>query len=168
MEKEPTVNIRKKRIDYRIDYFWSKFKYSGLNNFESLSDVKKYQKIDKKIYLKIVKRFFLVYFNEVFYLNRPMYFVFGGEVIRVRVGNFILSRNYVKTYINSCISFLWYNRPMQSFFDNCRINLMNGKDELCPMAALRRQWTRENDVGELPAMKQKLKEAITDHKMFRL
>ena len=157
---KPTQLVnQEERISFKIDYFYKKF-VSNNRFIESLGEKKKEQTISFQLYRKIIKTFFLIYFNEVFFSTKPLYFMLGGVLERVRITPFRALNNHL---IKSTVSVIWYLRPMNTM-SACSIRLMNGSTGAMPK--LRNQWAEENDLGLLkskPERKNEIKETKTKY-----
>lgn len=149
------------KLHYKIDYFYANF-IKKHKYFDSLEGKNRRQKVvTLKMYKKIVSTFFTIYFYEAFYLDRPMYFILSGKIIRVRTTEFITMAN---NKIKPVITVLWFLRPLFSLA-KCRIAMVTGSTNIIPK--IRREWTSQNDLGMLPIIMVKKKE-ILDNKLMYL
>lgn len=156
-----------KRETIKIDFIYEKFKNSGLNYFESLSEKKTKRKIDKRTYRKIVKRFFSIYFNEVYFLNRRFYFLFGGYITKVRCGNWIRETKNKKSFSKAShsIGLFWYNRPCARFWFSFTLRKMKGSSNQIPK--IEKDWKNSNDIFQLPLSKVKKRELKESKQLFK-
>lgn len=149
------------RIDFKIDYFYEEFKKK---RFKFLSTKKKrgQEIVSFAMYKRIISMYLKIYFNELFFIRKPHYFFFGGEIIVCKVSKFV---NYSNVLIPNSITVLWYNRPLEFYINKFRMYLMNGKRNTIPK--LKRKWMKENNVDELPLIKDKLKEFFDNKIIFQ-
>lgn len=142
----------------KVDYFFDKFKYSGLNNFESLSKGgKTKKKITLAVYKSILLKFFTVYFYDLYFLKRKMYFFFGGEIMLNKCGNWIRDRKLggLKKAAES-IGWFWFNRPCKRFEYAFKLKKQTGSSNRLPL--IENEWKESNDVGILKTLSQLKKE----------
>lgn len=155
------------RESIKIDAFFRKFNLSGLNNFEELSKFKKHQKLDKRKYKKIVKKYLEVYFNEVYFLNRKFYFFLGGYIFKVRCGNWIRKTKGKEDYsiADHSIGLFWYLRPCARFWFSVSIRKQKGSSNMIPV--IEKQWKKENDIQSLSLSKDFKKELKQERKLYK-
>lgn len=142
--------------------FYDNFNASGKNRFRSLRKINQEQ-ISYTLYCKIIKRFLLIYFYEVFFLDKPLFFLLGGKLKKCRISKFFTKRNVL---INETVSFVWFMIPFNSLFARLRIDIQKGSSNIMPK--LRKEFCQTNDVGLLPLKKELQKEFIERKIMFRL
>ncbi len=124
-----------------------------LNYFPELGKKSTERKLSYGLYCKIIKRFLLIYFYEVFFLDKPLFFILGGKIVRCRISPFI---DNGKRSIKKTISIFWYLKPYYCHKDLFLIQLQTGKRNTIPK--LRREFLESNDVGLLPLKKDMIKE----------
>lgn len=156
------------RETFKIKDSFNKFNYSGLNNFPSISKFKKHQKIDFKKYKSIIKKYFTIYFYEVYFLNFDIYFFLGGKITKTRCGNKIASQKTKDgklITINPSVGLLWYNRPSSRWWFSLSIKKQAGSTNMLPL--IEKEWKAENDVGMLPHYGKKIQEIRKENKIFQ-
>lgn len=131
---------------FRIDHFYRSFKRSGLNHFPSLSKFKKHQKVSKSLYRKIISSYLRIYFYEAYFIDRKIYFFFGGYLFKVRCGNWIKPSSRDKKYeiANHAIGLFWSERPCPRFWFSIKIRKLKGKANIIPK--IEKEWKSENDI----------------------
>lgn len=149
------------RLDYKIDYFYDKFKKKKFK-YESTRKKRGQETVSFSMYKRIISMYFKIYFNELFFIRKPHYFFFGGEIITCKVSKFVNKQNIL---IPNSITVLWYNRPLDFYIKKFRMYLMNGKRNTIPK--IKRKWMQENNVDELPLIKDKLKEFFDNKIIFQ-
>lgn len=148
------------RIHIRARHFYDNFNKPRHNNFRSLGYKKAQRKVSYTLYCKIIKRFLLIYFYEVFFIDKPLFFFLGGKLIRCRISNFFTDRGVL---INKTISVVWYLRPEKSMVSKFRIDLQKGSSNIIPK--LRREFCESNDVGLL-SLKKDLHQKFMEQKIL--
>ncbi len=159
---EETLDSRNEiRLVYNIAYFYGKFlqKYRYLDSLEGKR--KKDKKLTYRQYRLIVKTYLKIYFYEVFYIDRPLYFCLTGKLMRVRTTAFTMNN----TKLSPSITVIWYLKYLQTLDYLCTIKLMNGSTSL--IAKIRKQWKNENDLGMLPMISVKKKEFKDKNLMYQ-
>lgn len=105
-------------------------------------------------YTKIIKTFLVIYFYEVFFLSYPIYFLFGGKIIKNRIPGKVVrsklkSQNNELISLNDSVGFLWYDRPFKKFKEFTFKKLVGKTGSL---QKIQREWMQCNDVGILPTL----------------
>ncbi len=146
--------------------FKSRDFYNDFNNrkncFRSLGRKKEQKKVSYTLYQKIIKRFLLIYFYEVFFIDKPFFFFLGGKVRRCRISQFFTKEN---TLIKPSISFLWFLRPHVRFTSIVRVDIQKGSTAVMPK--IRKKFMENNDVCLLP-LKNKLMQEYLDNNLMHL
>lgn len=151
------------RLVYNIAYFYGKFIKEN-KYIDSLAGKRKKDRIlTLKQYKLIIKTYLKIYFYEVFYIDRPLYFCLSGRLTRVRVTPFTIFRNNIK--LKAAITIVWYLKYLKSMDSHCTIKLMNGSSSA--VSKIRQQWAKENDLGLLPMIIVKRKELINNNLMYQ-
>ena len=71
------MSENKNRLVFKSRDFYNDFN-SSKNNFRSLGKKREQRKVSYTLYQKIIKRFLLIYFYEVFFVDKPFFFFLGG------------------------------------------------------------------------------------------
>lgn len=145
---------------YKSDYFYSNFKKNH-RFIESLPGKRKKDRVlTYTQWKKIIYTYFKVYFFELFYIDKPLYFILSGRAIRVRTTPFLTPK---KALIKSSITMLWYLKPLYSL-GRCRINFIRGSNGIMPK--IRQEWAKNNDVSLLPMIRETKKKMIQNKTLF--
>lgn len=109
-----------------------------------------------KDYKKIIKAYLTIYTYELFFLNFPMYFFFGGKIIKNNIPSKVVFSNLKKENnklisLNSSVGFFWFDRPLQKMdeFDFKKIRGSTGS-----LQKIQKEWLNENDPSSLPTVQQ--------------
>jgi hypothetical protein len=149
----------------KVDYFYKKFHFSGLNNFESLSPKKSHQRVSYKLYKEILLKFFTIYFYDVYFLKRSMYFFFGGDLMLNKCGNWIReNKKEGLKKANSSVGLFWFNRPCKRFEYAFKLKKQTGSSNRLPV--IENEWKESNDIGLLKTLTV-LKKELTISKFFK-
>jgi hypothetical protein len=149
----------------KVDYFYNKFNYSGLNNFESLSPKKAHQRVSYKLYKEILLKFFTIYFYDVYFLKRSLYFFFGGSLKINKCGNWIReNKKEGLKKANWSIGLFWYNRPCRRFEYAFKLKKQTGSSNRLPI--IENEWKKSNDIGLLKTLCE-LKKEFSISKFFK-
>ena len=154
-----------KREDFGIQDFYLEFEKSKCNNFPSLSPIKEHQKVSLKLYKKIILKFLTIYFYDVYFFNRPYYFLLGGKVMLNRCGGWIRrdhSKGVAKTRLKSVrdtLGLFWHQRAISRFEFCLKLKKLTGSTGRLPR--IEKEWLAANDVGELKTVPQLKEEGLT-------
>lgn len=115
---------------------------------------KKDKEIDKILYKAIIKKFFLVYINELLFLNQTMYFPITGKAKLNKCGNWIKrDKSTVKAFLEdklkkatSSLGIYWFHRPFPQWY-YYRLKKMTGTTNLFPK--LEASWKLSFDIDML-------------------
>lgn len=117
--------------------------YKNFNDKKSINN-------DYSLYRKVVKTFLTVYFREVMFSDKPIYFIFGGKIKKIQVGNFF-GKNNVKekkmVYLNLAVGFEWFERPCKTMEAQLRLRKLNGSTS--SLTKIIKEWTKDNDISTL-------------------
>lgn len=149
------------RLVFKSRDFYNDFN-NRKNSFRSLGKKKEQKKVSYTLYQKIIKRFLLIYFYEVFFIDKPFFFFLGGKVRRCRISQFFTKQN---TLIKPSISFLWFLRPHYRFTSMIRVDIQKGSTAVVPQ--IRKKFMENNDVCLLP-LKNKLREEYLDNNLMHV
>ena len=138
-------STNEKKIVFKIKDFYLLFNDKKINKFPDLNKGKVKYTVDFKTYILIIETFLSIYFKEVFYLNKSLYFFLSGTAIKCCNKKYI---NFENTLINDNVTFLWYDRPKTKIIPKIVLGLARGKQN--PMAALRQNYVREYGIDNLP------------------
>ena len=154
--------------NFKIDYFFNKFNRSGLNHFSTVSKNKKHQRIDLKRYKSIIGNYFRIYFNELYYLKKPMYFFFGGRMQLARCGNFIFQNPKTGKYVTAgnAIGLYWNRRPCMRFWVSIDVRKMSGINNY--LTKLEQDWKNHNEITLLPLLTNLIKEHRENKLLYNL
>lgn len=162
MPEETLDSKNEIRLVYNIVYFYNRF----LQKHKYIDSLKGKKKKDNVLTLKqyklIVKTYFKIYFYEVFYINKPLYFCLTGRLMRVRVTPFTVGKNVKLT---SAITILWYLKCLRTMHTHCTIKLLRGSSS--SISKIRQQWVKENDLGLLPMIMVKKEEMFNNKLMYQ-
>lgn len=155
-----------KRETFTIAHFFRKFNYSGLNNFPEIKGPKKDQKLTEKQHKSIIKKFLTIYFYEVYFFKRPVYFLFGGRIMKTRCGNWIrkVKSSEKLTITNHSVGLFWFFRPCARFWFSMNIKKVSGSTNAIPK--IEKEWKNENDITSLPLSSMTKKEFTHNQKLF--
>ena len=154
------MSENKNRLVFKSRDFYNDFN-SSKNNFRSLGRKKEQRKVSYTLYQKIIKRFLLIYFYEVFFVDKPFFFFLGGKVKRCRISQFFTKQN---TLIKPAVSFLWFLRPHVRFVAMVRVDIQKGSTAVMPK--IRKEFMEKNDVGLLPLKNNLRKQYIENNLMY--
>lgn len=149
------------RLVFKSRDFYNDFN-NRKNSFRSLGRKKEQKKVSYTLYQKIIKRFLLIYFYEVFFIDKPFFFFLGGKVRRCRISQFFTKQN---TLIKPSISFLWFLRPHYRFTSMIRVDIQKGSTAVMPQ--IRKKFMENNDVCLLP-LKNKLAQEYLDNNLMHV
>lgn len=156
---KPTRRIDSKNeltLIYNINYFYKKFSRSN-KYIDSLDYRFKKQKVlTFAQYKLIIRTYFKIYFYELFYGDKPLYFCLTGKLMKARVTPFTLVQKNIK--ISAAITALWYNKLLRTLNTQCKIRLLNSSTG--KFAAMRQEYSKNNDLGLLPMISKKKQEFI--------
>ena len=148
------------RLVFKSRDFYNDFN-NRKNSFRSLGKKKEQKKVSYTLYQKIIKRFLLIYFYEVFFIDKPFFFFLGGKVRRCRISQFFTKQN---TLIKPSISFLWFLRPHYRFTSMIRVDIQKGSTAVVPQ--IRKKFMENNDVCLLPLKNKLTKQYIENNLMY--
>lgn len=126
----------------------------AFEDYQKTSKPKKNQ-VSNSVYRSIIKKFFMVYMNELFFMKETMYFPFMGKATINRCGgwirqdqsnNKVAKLNILKKVENS-VGIYWYNRPLLNM-KHIRLKKMKGSTGALPQ--IENEWKKFNDAGSLP------------------
>lgn len=107
------------------------------------------------MYDEIVTKFFDIYYNELYFLNRPTYFFLGGKmeklatksgVRKIKVGD-----KMVEKYIEEPISLSWSGLSFLDLKGN-QIVYKKTKSSHSKTAKIEREWRKNNDYYSIKQM----------------
>jgi hypothetical protein len=128
------------RESIRISYFYKEYSKN------------KHHKINIGLYKKILLKFLTIYFYDVYFLNKPLYFLFGGNIRLNKCGNWI-KKNWKKNTQNELIKtsqsigLFWYNRPSFRFEYAMKIKKLTGSSNRLPV--IENEWKQSKNVDDL-------------------
>lgn len=128
---------------------WKMYKSSGRNKHPELYQLTKRKRLNENQHREIMKTYLSVYFNEVYFFDRPFYFLLGGLIRKGRCGNWIRETKTTKkiTTAPHAIGLFWYNRPFPKFWYSVDIKKVKGGS--VPIPRIERLWKRTNDITKL-------------------
>ena len=138
------------RKTYRTKDYYSKFQYGGKNYFKNMGKNEASRKVDSKLFIKIIRTYLKIYFYELYLLNKPMYFLFGGLLRLCRIGNKVVTVKGKKQHWKHSLGLFWYNRPSQRFLFSMSLKKLNGSNPHNALPKLEKIWKEENEITELP------------------
>ena len=151
------------RVQITSRDFYNNFNKKRINKFDSLGKKKADKAITYTTYCKIIKRFLLIYFYEVFFINKSLFFFLGGRLVRCKISSFRIGKGIM---INKTISVFWYMMPDISMIGSFSVVLQKGSTNVIPK--LRREFCKTNDIDLLPLKMDLKKKVIESKTLFRL
>lgn len=147
---------------YDSEFFYSQYdrKYSpellGLKG-------KRPVKIDKSLYDKILREYWDLYFKEIYFLNKPIYFLYTGSLEKVLCSPTVI-KTKIKKVTNSVINLFWSKRPNQMFFCMVKFAKLTGKQNAIPKIEL--MYKNNFDINLIANFEQVIKEARRNDNLY--
>lgn len=134
------------------NYFFEKF---GINDcYKDFTSNGNHFSLTGVEYRTIIKTFLTIYCYEIFFLKYPIYFLFGGKIVKNKIPAKVI-RSKLKSQNNELISlkesvgFYWYDRPFKKF-EEFTFKKLSGKTS--KLQEIQKEWLKENDVSFLPTL----------------
>lgn len=90
------------------------------------------KQVSEELYRKIIMEYFDIYFKEVYFLNKPSYFLYTGILDKVLYRPRIIKKNQKNIIAKTTIGFMWSMRPSNLFFYCVRFIKLTGSSNRIP------------------------------------
>ena len=107
--------------------------------------------ISKATYSSIIKKYLTIYINELFFLNKPLYFPLMGKARLNKCGNWIkkdksnmkVAQTGKVKKTDSSLGIYWYHRPFAQWY-YYRLKKMTGSTNILP--GLQKAWKETFEI----------------------
>ena len=167
------IHHRNYKILYTKDFYGSyltKHKRYPIGYF-NLKLKRKYYYVSEKLFLKIIKTYFRIYFLEFYSSKYPIYFPFGGMLQKTRSNNYYarirnpITKQKELKKISNAIRWVWYLRPSKWYFFRIEIKKLTGTTNIIPK--IERVYSQENDKELLPIFTNEIHKLKEKKNLFR-
>lgn len=142
-----------------------KLKFKKSNFHYNLNTRKQNITVDKKLYNSIMKTYFSIYMNELYYYNQPKYFFLSGFLEKGKVKKFF-NVQYDKIGDSMGVGIVWFLRPSLSYLTNIKFRKYNSTYSYLRKIELR--FKLHFDVNKLKNMKEVLKQKGVTKQLYIL
>jgi len=122
------------------------------------------QKVDKKLYKRIVLEFFKMYFFEFFSINKSLYFPFGGYIKKVVYPTWVRFQKGRKAGGDKALGIYWYLRPSQKMYFMVELKKLTGTTNRIPVLEAHYKNSFNKDL--LPIFKTELKQSKKNKTLY--
>lgn len=152
-----------KKITYGLKHYWNLYRQ------RKIGFPKKYLSSKNKVYTtrtltkgehqQIISKYMDIYFNELYFQDKPKYFPLGGLIEKIQGKKSIFRNRIVHP-----ILLLWHKRPDILFFANIRLAKQNGSTNR--IYKLDQEFKKNNDLDMLKG-KNYIDELVINNEMFK-
>lgn len=161
MTKEKSTNDKKIGLNFFYNLFLKRKRLYPVRYFLNQIDTRKYTiPLPKKKFKSIVSTYLDVYFGELYYENKPKYFLLSGMIVKTKS-----STKFFNGEASRTINWIWYLRPSISYFAN--IKLIKLKGSTSRVWKLDKLFKKNNDIDIMQSTKLKLVELKIKNKLFK-
>jgi hypothetical protein len=139
---------------YGIPYFMSEFK-NKYPKYMLGEKGSKEKKVSESLYKQILVEYFDIYFKEIYFINRPSYFLYTGIMDKVLYRPRIIKKNQVNIIAQATIGFMWSMRPSNLFFYCVRFIKLTGKLNKIPK--IEKLYKNNFDIHLIPNFEDAIK-----------
>ena len=130
--EENTGNRTKFSEVFGFKYFCSKFKKKYPPAMLGEKKGIRPKSVSESLYKEILMEYLDIYFKEIYFLDGPSYFLYTGQLTKVKYRPRIIVTRGIKKIIPASIGFMWYQRPSELFFVCTKLIKLSGSTNKIP------------------------------------